>query len=236
MSMRLNGWMAALLISGLTWSTAPAQADSDKADEADKPEVAETEDPLEPINRVTAGFNRVLRTMLLNPAAELYKGFTPPPAQKAIGNTARNLTEPVTAISSALQGDNENAEIVLERFFINLTEGLGGTRDVATEKGIVGSQEDFGQVLGAGGVGGGAHIVLPILGPTNTRDAAGDVVNFLINPLYPAHSVERAISYADNREEIEALSKTALDPYIAEREAYEQHRRSESLHISPEPL
>ncbi|MCP5366936.1 MAG: VacJ family lipoprotein [Hyphomicrobiales bacterium] len=225
----LRGWRAglpALVIAGLACTAAvAADADADKAADGDKPAVQETSDPLEPINRVTSSVNRALRALILNPAVELYKGFTPPPAQEAIGNTARNLTEPVTAVSSVFQGDNKNAEIAMERFFINLTEGLGGTRDVATEKGVVGRREDFGQVLGANGVGGGAHIVLPVLGPTNTRDAAGDVVNFLINPLYPAHSVDNAITYANNKDEIEALSRNALDPYVAEREAYEQHRR-----------
>jgi phospholipid-binding lipoprotein MlaA len=33
--------------------------------------------------------------------------------------------------------------------------------------------EDFGQTLGHWGVGDGPYLVLPILGPSNVRDAAG---------------------------------------------------------------
>ena len=198
-----------------------------RAQESQAKDPPATEDPLEPINRVTSEVNRGLRTMFINPLATFYKAFTPEPVQGVVSNAASNLTEPLTAVSSMLQGDQENAEIAMERFFVNTTEGLGGTRDVATEKGIIGTQEDIGQVFGAHGAGGGAHIVLPILGPSNMRDASGDVINFLVNPLSLANTVDKATTYADNMDEIEGLSRNAVDPYVAEREAYERNRQYE---------
>ncbi|MCW9033362.1 MAG: VacJ family lipoprotein [Alphaproteobacteria bacterium] len=213
------GWTkgAALALSvalALNWT--PALADDETNDD---------KDPFEGVNRVTSEFNRGLRTMVINPVAEFYKVFVPPPAREVISNTASNLTEPLSAVSSVLQGDNENAEKAMERFMINTTLGLGGTSDRATEMGVTARQEDLGQAAGANGADSGAHIVLPIFGPSNMRDATGTVVNALLNPLALASTVDDAITYADNKDKLEALSKTAIDPYIAERDAYEQRRK-----------
>ena len=193
----------------------------------------ETPDPLEGLNRMTSGFNRAARTLFLNPFAEAYTKLTPPPMQETISNVTNNLTEPLTAVSSALQGDGENASSAMERFFINTTVGLGGINDEATEMGVVARVEDLGQAAGKGGAGGGAHIVLPILGPSNVRDATGDVVNFLVNPLSAASTVQKSIAYAENKDSIEAMNKTAIDPYITERDAYEQNRRYKIYNGAP---
>jgi len=193
----------------------------------------ETPDPLEGLNRLTSGINRAARTLFLNPFAEAYIKLTPPPMQESISNVTNNLTEPLTAVSSALQGDEENAGAAMERFFINTTVGLGGINDEATEMGVVARVEDLGQAAGKGGAGGGAHIVLPILGPSNMRDATGDVINFLVNPLSAASTVQKSITYAENKNSIEAMSRASVDPYITERDAYEQNRRYKIYNGAP---
>jgi len=214
----------------LLYTTTPVQADEVVPDNA---AAEETPDPLEELNRVTSGFNRGIRTLILNPFAELYTKLTPPPIQETISNVANNLSEPLTAVSSALQGDDENAGAAMERFLINTTVGLGGINDEATEMGVVARVEDLGQAAGKDGVGGGAHIVLPILGPSNMRDATGDIINFLVNPLSAATTVQKSITYAENKDAIEAMNKTAVDPYVAERDAYEQNRRFKIYNGSP---
>ncbi len=198
----------------LNWT--PALADD---------QATEDKDPFEGVNRVTSEFNRGLRTMVINPIAEFYKAFTPPPVQNVISNTASNLTEPLTAVSSMIQGDSENAEKSMERFLINTTLGLGGTSDRATEMGITARQEDLGQAAGANGAQSGAHIVLPVFGPSNMRDATGTIVNALLNPLALASTADDALTYADNKDKINSLTKTSVDPYILERDAYEQRRK-----------
>ena len=49
-------------------------------------------------------------------------------------------------------------------------------QDKATEMGIKARQKDLGQALGRHGVETGTHIVLPLLGPSNRRDATGMTV------------------------------------------------------------
>lgn len=102
---------------------------------------------------------------------------------------------------------------------------MGGISDTASDLNIQETQEDLGQAAGSHGVEGGAHIVLPILGPTNLRDITGDVLTTLANPLHTAVTVANTgTNYAENRDELEALTKDSVDPYIIERDAYEQNR------------
>ena len=68
-------------------------------------------------------------------------------------------------------------------------------------------------------------MVLPILGPSNTRDLPGDLVEVLITPLPPGVTVAQAsVEYADKQESLEKLTEGSVDKYVTEREAYEQHR------------
>lgn len=210
-----NRGLTAALLLAVGLGTSHARAD----------EATENKDPFEPINRVTSEFNRGLRTMLINPMATLYKAVTPPPAQDVISNTVSNLTEPLTAVSSILQGDTDNAGTSLERFLINSTIGLAGTSDRASEMGVKSRQEDLGQAAGAQGIDSGPHIVLPIFGPSNMRDATGTVVNALINPLALASTADDAIGYANNKDALSKMEETAVDPYVLERDAYEQRRK-----------
>ncbi len=185
----------------------------------------EQNDPLEGLNRITSAFNRMLRGLIIDPIVDVYQAITPDEVQKAISNVVSNLTEPVTAVSSLVQGDFDNTATATGGFLVNTTIGIGGIRDPATDLGMERRREDIGQALGAHGVPPGPHIVLPVFGPSNLRDAPGDILVGLLGPIPFAGQVGAgAVEYADNREAIEDLSDTALDPYVVERDAYEQHR------------
>lgn len=191
-----------------------------------KPAEPTSEDPLENINRVTSEFNRVVRGAVIDPLVDGYQAVTPKFLQDAIGNAASNLNEPVTAISSLLQGDSENAETATKRFFINTTLGVGGLEDKASEMGYQSRDEDLGQAAGYHGTESGAHIVLPILGPSNTRDLVGDVLTGIASPLPLVGKVaQQSVTYSQNQDDVKAVSEGALDPYIVERNAYEQRRQ-----------
>ena len=125
---------------------------------------AKDDDPLESLNRVTSEFNNLFRGLILDPLIDGYKAVTPEGLQQAISSAAKNLAEPVTAVSSLLQGDTENAGNATKRFLVNSTVGVGGLADPATDMGIHSRQEDLGQAFGANGMEPGPHIVLPILG------------------------------------------------------------------------
>jgi phospholipid-binding lipoprotein MlaA len=198
-------------------------------------EAKETEDPFEPVNRVTSEFNRIVRGALLDPLVEVYRLVTPEPVQGAVSNAASNLSEPLTAASSLLQGDTKNAGIASQRFLINSTLGLGGIRDEATAQGLQQRREDLGQAMGAGGAEPGPHIVLPLIGPSNMRDASGDALGALANPLGLIGAVGTgAAGYADRKDDYNALTRSALDPYVVERDAYEQNRAFQVRNAQPD--
>ena len=184
-----------------------------------------SEDPLEGVNRVTSDVNRGLREAIIDPVIDGYQAVTPDPIQQSISNIFSNLSEPVTAISSLLQGDTENAGTATNRFIINTTVGLGGVNDEATDMGYQQRREDLGQVMGAYGIGSGPHFVLPILGPTNLRDVTGNILTGLVSPVpLGVQAGDAGVKYSTFQDDINTLNKQAIDPYVAEREAYEQHR------------
>lgn len=195
------------------------------------PAVADEEkisDPLEPINRVTSGFNDLLRTIVLDPVVDLYRGVAPQPVQDAVSNAASNLSEPVTAASSLLQGDLKNAGTATKRFMINSTIGLAGTQDRATEMGLEQRREDLGQALGKYGILPGPHIVLPLLGPSNLRDATADIATGLASPVpLVGKAAIGAVEYSDKKDTVRELREGAIDQYAAERGAYEQYRANQ---------
>lgn len=183
-------------------------------------------DPFESINRVTSGFNAIVRGVIIDPLVDGCQAVTPAPIQEAVSNMVSNISEPVTAVSSLLQGDSENAATATKRFFINTTVGFGGTSDPATEMGLEQRKEDLGQAFGANGVAPGPHLVLPIIGPTNMRDAAGDALTALVNPLpLAAKAASSGVNYSNYQDEIKFITEGALDPYIVERDSFEQNRR-----------
>lgn len=189
-------------------------------------EVQEPDDPFETLNRVTSGFNAIIRGAIIDPLIDGYQAVTPVPVQDAVSNAVSNISEPVTAVSSLLQGDTDNAATATKRFIINSTIGLGGTSDPATGMGLEQREEDLGQAFGASGVAPGPHLVLPIIGPTNMRDAFGDALTVLVNPLpLAAKAASSGVSYSNNQDEIKSLTEGALDPYVVERNSYEQNRR-----------
>jgi len=216
----------------LTLVAFPAVADEEKT----TGEPAAISDPLEGLNRFTSGLNDFIRGLVIDPVVDVYQGVTPEPVQGAISNAARNLAEPVTAGASLLQGDTENAKKATQRFLINTTAGIGGLSDQAKEMGIESRQEDLGQALGKHGVAPGPHIVLPVIGPSNLRDATGDIATMFASPLPLAAGVAGgAVKYSDNQDDIHALRDGSIDPYTTEKEAYERYREAQIRNGDPGP-
>jgi len=218
--MRIGLGLATASMAAMLMVTASFAAD-------ETPQVGKAaEDPMEGINRITSGFNRVVRGAIVDPLVDGYQAVTPQFLQDAIGNAAANLNEPVTAVSSFLQGDTDNAEAATKRFFINSTLGLGGLEDKATEMGYESRQEDLGQAAGYHGTDAGTHIVLPLLGPSNTRDLVGDVLTGLASPVPLVGKIaQQGVTYSQNQDQLNGVTEGALDPYVVERDAYEQHRQ-----------
>ncbi|HSP58441.1 MAG TPA: VacJ family lipoprotein [Halomonas sp.] len=141
------------------------------------------DDPWEGFNRKVFVFNDTIDRYALKPLAQGYRFITPAPVETGVGNFFSNLGEIRTALNSVLQAKPSNAGIATSRFLINSTVGIGGLWDVATRMDITGRDEDFGQTLGAWGLESGPYLVLPLLGPSTVRDAAGLPVDMYTYPL-----------------------------------------------------
>ncbi len=187
-------------------------------------------DPWEPFNRKVYAFNEFVDKWLLKPVAEGYRKITPNFLDQGITNFFSNLSEPLTTLNSLLQFKGDKALISAGRFMFNSTLGLGGFIDVATDFDFVAQKEDFGQTLGYWGVGSGPYLVLPLLGPSDVRDAFGKAADLSSpTPWYFVHAPDdyylRGLDVVDKRADlIPAEGLVSGDRYSFLRNAYLQRR------------
>jgi phospholipid-binding lipoprotein MlaA len=213
---------------------------------ADDPEAVadyqQTNDPLEPTNRVFYAINNGLDTVILRPAAQAYRFVVPGPVRDSVHNVLSNLGMPVQLSNDILEGKPRRAGDTTMRFVINSTIGLLGIFDVATKLGYPNHDADFGMTLANWGVPEGPFLFLPVLGPSDPRDASGFGVDILIDPFTwvgsPHDSTLKALGWSryglnavDSRERVldalDQIKKTALDPYATFRSLYRQHRHAQ---------
>ena len=142
-------------------------------------------DPLSGYNTVMTEFNDGFYVYVLDPVARGYEWVMPDLAQRGVKNFFHNLLFPIRFVNNALQLKPINAGEELFRFIINSTVGIFGLWDPAKEWfDLEAHEEDFGQTLGYYGVGGGFHIVLPFLGPSNLRDMFSLYPDMQMDPVY----------------------------------------------------
>ena len=138
----------------------------------------------EGFSRAMFKLNHGLDTVIFEPVARGYRAL-PVPIRKGTGNVVDNLRSLLTFSNNVLQGDFRNAGNTAGRFLINSTVGILGIWDPAAALGLEEKgKEDFGQTMGVWGANSGCYFVLPIMGPTTVRDAAGLVGNFFLDPVY----------------------------------------------------
>lgn len=196
-------------------------------------------DPLEGINRGIYKFNDVADRYAMKPVAKAYKSVAPTPVRSGISNFFSNLGTLTTIVNDLLQLKFAQAFSDAGRFVINSTFGIAGFIDVASMDNVPKHQEDFGQTLGYWGVGSGAYLVLPILGPSTVRDATGLVVDTTTSdPIQYLHNIGeirtynqvRAVQLVDKRTQLldatDLVDNASIDPYAFMRDAYLQRRAS----------
>lgn len=138
-------------------------------------------DPAEPFNRGVFAFNRVVDDYALAPVARGYR-YLPNFFQTGVHNFVENFGEPKVFINDLLQGNPRRSVNTLGRFVLNTTIGVVGLIDVSGMAGIPRHDTDFGQTFGVWGIGNGPIIELPLFGTSNSRDAAGRVLSFVVSP------------------------------------------------------
>lgn len=198
-------------------------------------------DPYETQNRAIHGFNKGLDKNVVRPVSNGYAAVIPYEFRDRVNDFSTNLSMPGVVINSLLQGDLRGAGLATTRFLMNTTLGFAGIADVATEFNIPQHSTDFGETLAVWGVGEGAYVELPILGPSTQRDAVGFVTDFFTNPLTlftintsPEQYIPptaRAGSWLNTRNRlggtIDSILYESADSYAQSRSIYLQNRRFE---------
>ena len=233
-----------IILTSIFLLTFNANAGSDGELVLKKDQPKKIKDCFEKLNRKTFAFNQGLDKAIIKPIAKGYRNL-PDPIQKGTSNAVKNLSNLVTIPNNILQGDFKLALTNTGRLVINTTVGILGTIDVANKMGFPKyEKEDYGQTLGAWGVGPGCYVVLPVLGPSTIRHTAGSFVNVLGgDPWYnsSAHGnneflskdvymTSRALSGIDfrsnNIESFENLENNSIDFYASVRSLYSQDREN----------
>jgi phospholipid-binding lipoprotein MlaA len=205
-------------------------------------EARDPRDPIEPFNRTMYKFNDTLDRALIKPLAKGYRAIMPAPVDKGITNFFSNLDDVGSAINNLLQFKLTRAASDTGRVLVNSTVGILGFFDVASNMNLEKYGEDFGQTLGAWGVGPGPYIVLPVLGPSGGRDAVGLVVDWYTDPVtyvdperakYGLIALRGIDKRADLLGASRVLEEAALDEYEFVRDAYLQKRRNEVYDGNP---
>lgn len=193
-------------------------------------------DPLERMNRHVFEFNDRVDRALLKPIAQGYVAVVPEPVRGCVSNFFANLGDVSNAANNLLQGKPVEAVSDICRIAINTTVGVLGCFDVASKMGLEKHNEDFGQTLGRWGLGSGAYLVLPLLGPSSVRDTVGRVPDAYVDPANAAgdDASARITLFALRTIDLRArlldagrlLEAAALDKYQFTRDAYLQRRRN----------
>ena len=199
-------------------------------------------------------FNLMFDDIVLEPVAKGYSRL-PDVIKNSTGNFTSNISTLLSIPNSLLQGNFKQVGHSTGSFLVNTTVGVLGIFNPAEKLGLKPNREDVGQTLGSYGIGPGCYFVLPILGPTTTRDALGLVGNVFIDPVYQlTHNTETDIVVGNdnlqehnyyyykgadsvdfrskNIESIDSLEKNSIDFYASVKSLYLQNR-SQKISNSP---
>jgi len=225
---RTGRWLAVLL-AALTMLTAGC---------ATAPGGATTrQDPWERANRQVFEFNEVLDKVAIKPVALVYQATVPLLVRTGVSNFFGNLNDGWTSVNLFLQAKPRQGLEMGMRTAVNTFFGIGGLMDWAEEMGLEKfTVEDFGQTLGYWGLRSGPFVMLPILGPSTLRDAAGLALDFKDSGPSFVFSAARDRNIASALQLINArvrllnvsqlLDEIALDKYVLLRDAYLARRKS----------
>ncbi|HET6390451.1 VacJ family lipoprotein [Hyphomicrobium sp.] len=235
--------VAAAGLSACASASAPQIAPQRLASVESDAEPKEPADPHEKFNRSVFESNQDFNHKILYPAAKTYNENIPEEVRDRVTAFATNLSEPMVFANNVLQFRPAAAATTLGRFALNSTLGLGGLFDVAATQGMAHQSGDFGQTMYVWGYRESAYLMLPVLGPTNVRDAIGTTVEFaagipaatliptqaatLASHVNIAGSVASPLSNLSRAEDMQTLEESSIDFYSMLRSVSEQKRQAE---------
>jgi phospholipid-binding lipoprotein MlaA len=193
-------------------------------------------DPWEGFNRGVYRFNETFDEYVAQPVARTYVAVLHQEIRIRVGNFFSNIQDLLIGANNLLQGKFEDGVNDFARFAFNSTIGLLGIHDVASDfPGLEKHNEDFGQTLGRWGASPGPYLILPFLGSSTVRDAAGTAVDWMVQPVGEVRPIALrntlyGLYFVDTRAQLldasRILEEAALDKYVFQRDAYLQRRRS----------
>ncbi len=237
--------ITALFISLLI--TLNVSADTDGENNLSKKSPGQVKDCFEKVNRATFAFNQGLDKAIFKPVAKAYR-ILPSPIRSGTSNVLENISVLITVPNNILQGEFKKAGINTGRFVINTTLGIIGIMDVAQHMGFPEyEKEDYGQTLGAAGIGEGCYLVIPVLGPSTVRDSVGTIANMMGGDPWYNITVANDTQYfsdvdywgsragsgidfrAKNLDSLDNLEKNSMDFYASVRSLYLQDRQKKIM-------
>lgn len=197
-----------------------------------------TDDPYENFNRKSYAVNDALDKAFIRPVAVGYRKVTNPPVRRAFSDFFTNIRMPITVANDLLQAKPRAAAEGTGRFLVNLTLGVGGFFDPASQLGLPLDETDFGITLAHWGVPEGPYLVIPLVGPTTARDVWRlPVDSYFFDPLsiysrnhdfkdgqYYLPQVMYLVTLRSRGIDAESFLQSAYDPYVFIRDAYRQQR------------
>ncbi|WP_243038933.1 MlaA family lipoprotein [Dyella sedimenti] len=197
-----------------------------------------TDDPYEKFNRKVYTFNDSLDKAVIRPVAVGYRKVTNPTIRRSVNDFFTNIHMPITVANDLLQARPVDAITGSGRFLVNLTLGIGGFFDPASQLGIPLKETDFGITLARWGVPDGPYLMLPFFGPTTGRDVWRlPVDSYFFDPLsyfernnhyeYGQQYLPELlylVSIRSSAIDAESFLNSAYDPYAFIRDAYRQQR------------
>lgn len=207
---------------------------------ADTPDAgpATTPDPLQKLNRVTFGFNHILYRFVLRPVGKATTFLLTKQGVQCLENALENVETPVRIVGCLFQAKFKRAGQETGKLLINSTVGVGGLFKVSDR--ISGlkdvPREDFGQAVASWGVPSGPYLVLPVIGPSTAREILGHAGDTASNPAtwlgdntvrLMTRGIKTGIENPYRMDLYDAVTSSAVDPYVAAREGYISRRQYE---------
>ncbi len=194
-------------------------------------------DSVEGWNRFWFQFNDKFYYWLAKPVAQGYGYVVPEKPRRWVNNFFTNLLFPVRFVNCLLQGKLRSAGVETSKFILNSSYGVLGFGDPAGKlkptAPTPSGDEDLGQTFGRWGIGNGTYLVWPIIGASTVRDSFGYAGDYFLKPVsyitpwYDSLAVtayDKINNLSLRIGEYEDLTESAIDPYVALRDAYLRYR------------
>ena len=201
------------------------------------------EECFEGVSRSIFKFNMAFDEAILEPVAKGYSKL-PNPIKIGTSNFTSNIATLLSIPNNLLQGNLKQLGHSTGSFLINSSIGILGFLNPAEKMGLTPHKEDVGQTLAKYGIGSGCYFVLPILGPTTTRDTVGLLADTFIDPFahvtirekellgasgntidyYSVKGITAVDFRSDNIINFDSLEKNSIDLYSSLKSIYLQDR------------